>query len=90
MLFGSSGYGPLTIRVRRGLEKDRLDFIPKESEPLWTTDEHKLYLGDGVTPGGNYLCDLPGGFFKVYPVPPKEEESVVSRIRSWINRRRNS
>jgi hypothetical protein len=79
MLFRSKKYGrPLNIRVRRGLEKDRLDFIPQEFEPLWTTDERKLYLGDGITPGGNYLCDLPSGLFKVYTAPPKEEKSWLS------------
>jgi hypothetical protein len=41
-----------TIKLRRGLEADRLSITPVLGEPLFTTDSKKLYVGDGVTAGG--------------------------------------
>lgn len=49
----------MIIRVRRGLEANRLSYTPQVGEPTFTTDEKKLYIGDGVTPGG-ILVDLSG------------------------------
>jgi len=40
------------IRLLRGLESNRTLVVPAVGEPLYTTDTHKLYMGDGVTPGG--------------------------------------
>ncbi len=42
----------LTIKVKSGLEAKRLAVIPAIGEILWTTDEKKLYVGDGTTGGG--------------------------------------
>lgn len=50
----------MTIRVRRGLEANRTSYTPQVGEPIFTTDTKKLYIGDGVTPGG-ILVDLSGG-----------------------------
>ena len=41
-----------TIRVKRGLETNRAGQTPAEGEFLYTTDEKKLYIGDGTTAGG--------------------------------------
>jgi hypothetical protein len=40
------------IRLRRGIESDRDEVIPRIAEPLFTTDSKRLYVGDGETPGG--------------------------------------
>jgi hypothetical protein len=40
------------LRVRQGLEADRLGYTPLEGEFIFTTDTHKLYVGDGSTAGG--------------------------------------
>lgn len=48
------------IQFWRGLEADRLSVTPDSGEPLFTTDEKKLYIGDGVTPGG-VAVDTGGG-----------------------------
>lgn len=40
------------IRVRRGLEANRSLVTPLEGELLYTTDEKKVYIGDGSTSGG--------------------------------------
>lgn len=41
------------IKIKRGLEINRLNYTPDEGELIYTTDQKKLYIGDGVTVGGN-------------------------------------
>lgn len=41
-----------TIRLRRGKESDRDKVVPRQGEPLFTTDTKRLYIGDGVSAGG--------------------------------------
>lgn len=41
-----------TIRFRRGREASRGQIIPADGEPIWASDQKKLYIGDGVTKGG--------------------------------------
>ena len=41
-----------TIKIRRGLEADRTSITPATGELIYTTDERKLYVGDGSTAGG--------------------------------------
>jgi len=48
------------IQFLRGLEANRLSVTPAAGEPLWTTDEKILYVGDGSTAGG-----IPVGGFTV-------------------------
>ena len=43
------------IKIRRGLEANRSGQTPAEGEFLYTTDEKKLYIGDGTTAGGNLV-----------------------------------
>lgn len=44
----------MALQIRRGTEAQRSNssFIPLIGEPIFTTDEKKLYIGDGSTPGG--------------------------------------
>jgi len=42
----------MSLQLRRGLEAARTLTVFSNGEPLWTTDTNKLYVGDGVTPGG--------------------------------------
>ena len=42
----------MALLFRRGLEADRTSITPVLGEPIVTTDELKLFLGDGSTPGG--------------------------------------
>lgn len=39
--------------LRQGLEADRTKAIYSEGEPIYITDYKRLFLGDGVTSGGN-------------------------------------
>jgi hypothetical protein len=41
-----------SIRLRRGTNAERLTVIFADGEPVYTTDTHKLFIGDGVTLGG--------------------------------------
>jgi len=50
----------MIIQVRRGLEANRTSYTPQIGEPVFTTDEKKLYIGDGTTPGG-ILVDMQSG-----------------------------
>jgi hypothetical protein len=43
------------IILRRGLESARSTEVPLSGELVYTTDEKKVYVGDGVTAGGNPL-----------------------------------
>lgn len=40
------------IRVKTGLEANRLGYTPAQGELLVTTDTQKIYVGNGATPGG--------------------------------------
>jgi len=56
----------------RGTTAERLDFTPLQGEFVYDTDTMQLYIGDGVTPGGN----LPSGMQLYF-------ETVSKNIRSW-------
>jgi hypothetical protein len=45
----------MSLQFRRGTETDRLSIVPAAGEPIWTTDTEQLYIGDGVTTGGNVI-----------------------------------
>lgn len=40
------------IQVRRGVEANRGGITPSAGEILWITDTKRVYIGDGLTPGG--------------------------------------
>ena len=42
----------MALQIRRGLEANRSAVTPDEGEFLYTTDQSKLYVGNGTTPGG--------------------------------------
>jgi len=43
---------PRKLQIKRGLETNRSTQTPAAGELILTTDEHKLYVGDGSTVGG--------------------------------------
>jgi len=45
----------MALQIRRGLATDRAAVTPAAGELLYTTDQHKLYVGDGSTAGGNLI-----------------------------------
>ena len=42
----------MSLQFRRGTDAERQTITPDQGEPIWTTDTSRLYIGDGVTPGG--------------------------------------
>jgi len=44
-----------SLQLRRGTDAERRQITPLEGEPIYTTDTKKLYVGDGVTAGGNEI-----------------------------------
>jgi hypothetical protein len=51
----------MALRLRRGTDAERLLITPLEGELIYTTDTKKLYIGDGITVGGNAVDALGGG-----------------------------
>jgi hypothetical protein len=42
----------MDVQIKRGVEAMRSTITPKVGEPIFTTDEKELYIGDGSTVGG--------------------------------------
>lgn len=45
----------MSLKIRRGLEADRLTITPEEGEFVYTTDNKEVAIGDGTTVGGTLL-----------------------------------
>ncbi len=45
----------MALRLRRGTDAERLTITPVESELIYTTDNKELFVGDGITVGGNKI-----------------------------------
>jgi hypothetical protein len=43
----------MSLKIRRGIEADRLSITPDEGEFIYCTDTKLVYIGDGTTAGGN-------------------------------------
>jgi hypothetical protein len=43
------------IQIRRGVEAQRSLITPDVGEPLFTTDNKQLFIGDGATAGGLFV-----------------------------------
>jgi len=48
----------MALQIRRGIELDRAGITPESGELLYTTDEKKIYVGDGGTLGGINITDV--------------------------------
>lgn len=42
----------MALQIRRGTDAERQTITPKVGEPIYTTDQNELYIGDGTTQGG--------------------------------------
>jgi hypothetical protein len=51
----------MALRLRRGIDAERLLMTPVEGELIYTTDTKLLYVGDGVTAGGTLVTGAGGG-----------------------------
>jgi len=52
------------LQLRQGTEVERGLITPASGEPIWVTDQKKLYIGDSTTVGGNFIGPYvePGSF----------------------------
>jgi len=48
----------MALRLRRGVDAERLTIIPQEGELIYVTDTKGLYAGDGATVGGNLINNI--------------------------------
>lgn len=60
------------IKIKRGLDTNRSQVTAATGEPLWTTDTHELYVGDGKTAGG-----IPVGTVKTSGAPAAGTTSIA-------------
>ena len=51
----------MALRLRRGIDAERLLMTPVEGELIYTTDTKLLYVGDGSTAGGTLVTGAGGG-----------------------------
>lgn len=68
----------MSLLIRRGLDVDRMTITPSEGELIYTTDTKALYIGDGVTVGGNSIST--GGI----------ETDPIYSASSWFSTTNNS
>lgn len=45
----------MALQLRRRTNAQRLGTIPLQAELVYTTDTKNLYVGDGITAGGNVV-----------------------------------
>ena len=48
----------MALQLRRGTNANRLTITPAQGEPVYNTDTKTLYIGDGVTAGGNAVSPV--------------------------------
>ena len=48
----------MPLQIRRGTTAQRLSIIPLQGEPIFDTDQNLLYIGNGVTAGGQSLTGI--------------------------------
>jgi hypothetical protein len=80
----------MAFKFRRGTSAERLQLsggtygIPPVGEPLWNTDTEVLYMGDGVTPGGNPIRSFRRTRKKVFYIesPLADEEYPLFSVPS--------
>lgn len=70
------------IQINRGLEADRLNITPSSGELIYTTDEKKIYIGDGSTVGG--LPIIKKRFNEVFTASGGETTITIPNSKTYI------
>lgn len=81
------------LQLRRLPTEQRLLIIPALSEPIWDLNQKRLYIGDGITPGGicssndtrvtdEHLTGSINGFNKVFTT---SSEFISNSVEIYIN-----
>ncbi len=50
----------MALKLRRGLQSARTGITPEAGEIIYTTDDNKIYVGDGTTAGGDLVAGQKG------------------------------
>jgi hypothetical protein len=67
------------IQIRRGVEAQRSLITPDVGEPLFTTDNKQLFIGDGATAGGLFVG---GGSAVGYVQKLRGTQAIASGVNS--------
>lgn len=62
------------LKLRRGKESERTTIIPEDGEPIYTIDNHRLFIGDGSTKGGHIIGN------KVFTTPTTSTQRLLGDI----------
>lgn len=68
------------IQLRRGTDSERQTVVFDNGEPVWTTDNQRLYIGDGVTSGGIAMGSLEGESYTTVIVSDNEASNGANLI----------
>jgi hypothetical protein len=68
------------IQIKRGLNANRTGFTPAEGEPIYSSDNKVLYIGDNSTPGGVPVDKVPTVFGRVGDVVATSGDYTASQI----------
>ena len=60
----------MALKLKRGTEAERLVYTPQTGELIYTIDNKQIFVGDGITPGGNPASG--GGVVAGLSVPPTD------------------
>ncbi len=79
----------MALRLRQGLSSDRTSITPASGELIYTTDTKYVYVGDGVTAGGNLISGaVPtslDGLSDVVITSPTNGQVLKFDGTNWIN-----
>jgi hypothetical protein len=51
----------MALQIRQGTDAERQTITPASGEPIWTTDQKQLWVGDGTTTGGVLIASTGTG-----------------------------
>ena len=78
----------MAFRLRRGTDAERLIITPEEGELIYTTDTKQIFVGDGITLGGNVVnteIDLDDvGGVDLTTNPPNTGQSLQYDGTNWV------
>ena len=78
----------MAFRLRRGTDAERLIITPEEGELIYTTDTKSIFVGDGITLGGNIVnteIDLGDvGGVDLTTNPPNTGQSLQYDGANWV------
>jgi hypothetical protein len=73
----------MALRLRRGTNAERLTITPVESELIYTTDNKELFIGDGITVGGNKIGGLIPQFLSDLNDVDTDSSIQIGQVLKW-------